>query len=64
VLAYLERPVRYLDAEQLMQLPAPAYLLAEAQTADMIGKARPELTIVLHATVDRKSLGLYELVPR
>ena len=39
VLAYLDRPVRYLEGEQLMALPAPAYLLAEPQTADMIGKA-------------------------
>jgi 4-amino-4-deoxy-L-arabinose transferase-like glycosyltransferase len=64
VLAYLDRPVRYLEGKQLMALPAPAYLLAEPQTADMIGKARPELTIVLHATINNKSLGLYELVPR
>ena len=47
-----------------MALPAPAYLLAEPQTVAMIGKARPELTIVLHATVDRKSLGLYEVTRR
>ena len=47
-----------------MALPAPAYLLAEPQTAEMIGKARPELTIVLHATINQKSLGLYEVARR
>ena len=62
VLAYLDRPVQYLDEKQLMALPAPAYLLADPQTADMIGKARPDLAIVLHATIKHKSLGLYELV--
>lgn len=64
VLAYLDRPVQYLEGEQLMALPAPAYLLAEPQTVAAIGKVRPELTIVLHANVDRKSLGLYEVTRR
>ena len=64
VLAYLDRPVQYLQRKQLVALPAPAYLLAERQTAEMIGKARPDLAIVLHATIEGGSLGLYELMPR
>jgi 4-amino-4-deoxy-L-arabinose transferase-like glycosyltransferase len=64
VLAYLDRPVQYLEEQQLMAMPAPSYLLAEPQTAERIGKARSDLAIVLHATIKHKSLGLYELVPR
>ena len=64
VLAYLDRPVRYLEEQQLMAMPAPSYLLAEPQTAERIGKARPDLVVVLHAMIKHKSLGLYELRPR
>jgi hypothetical protein len=45
-------------------LPAPSYLLAEPQTADMIGGARKDVAVVLLATIKYKSLGLYELAPR
>ena len=61
VLAYLDRPVRYLEMEELVALPAPSYLLAEPQTADMIGGARKDIAVVLLATIRYKSLGLYEL---
>ena len=64
VLAYLDRPVRYLEMEELVALPAPSYLLAEPQTADMIGGARKDVAVVLLATIKYKSLGLYELAPR
>ena len=64
VLAYLVRPVQYVQGKDLAALAAPAYLLADQRTADMIGKARSDLAIVLHATIKHKSLGLFELTKR
>jgi 4-amino-4-deoxy-L-arabinose transferase-like glycosyltransferase len=64
VLAYLERPVRYVQEKDLAALSAPAYLLADQRTADMIRNARPDLALVLHATIKHKSLGLFELTKR
>jgi len=64
VLAYLDRPVQYFQEKDLTALAAPAYLLADQRTADMIGKSRPDLALVLHATIKHKSLGLFELTKR
>ena len=64
VLAYLVRPVQYVEEKDLTALSAPAYLLADQRTADMIGKARSDLAIVPHATIKHKSLGVFELTKR
>ena len=63
MLAYLDRPVRYLPENELPMLAAPYYLLAQASTVARIAAAHPDFAIVRHATLRREDLALYEVQP-
>jgi hypothetical protein len=64
VLAYLDRPVRYLPQDELTTVAAPYYLLAQASTVAGIAAAHPDFAIVRHATLRRGGLAIYEVQPR
>ena len=63
MLAYLDRPVRYLPEEELPMVVAPYYLLAQASTIAAVAVAHPDFAIVRHATLRREGLALYEVQP-
>jgi 4-amino-4-deoxy-L-arabinose transferase-like glycosyltransferase len=63
-LAYLDRPVRYIPYPDLVSLPAPSFLLIDQPSAEDLAARRNDVTLVLHAIVGERGLGLYEVVPR
>lgn len=62
ILAYLDRPVRYLPAFELASIAAPAYLLVTPARAAEIAAARPDLAISEQASMGSRPLELYEVV--
>jgi 4-amino-4-deoxy-L-arabinose transferase-like glycosyltransferase len=62
VLAYLDRPVRYLP--DLSQVTAPSYLLAFRGEAEELDAARPDIALVFHAGISFHDLSLYEVIPQ
>jgi 4-amino-4-deoxy-L-arabinose transferase-like glycosyltransferase len=63
VLAYLDKPARYIPVDALAALPAPSYFLARQSVAARLAAERPDLDFTLHA-VTGSELGLYEVQPR
>ena len=64
ILAYLDRPVRYLPENELPTVAAPYYLLAQPSTVARIASRPPDFAIVRHATLRREGFALYEVQPR
>ena len=64
VLAYLDRPVRYLPQDELPTVAAPYGILpAQASTVARIAAAHPDFAIVRHAMLRREGLALDEVQP-
>lgn len=61
MLAYLNRPVRYLDVKDLMQINPPAYLVSPEHIAAAMKKHRGDLDIKLLSNVPERAYNLYEL---
>lgn len=63
LLAYLDRPVRYLRESELKTLPPRSYFLAPEAVAGRLSAERKDVTFVLHAVVG-SGTGFYEVRPR
>jgi 4-amino-4-deoxy-L-arabinose transferase-like glycosyltransferase len=63
VLAYLDRPARYIPVEKLVTLQAPSYFLASRPMAARLAAQRSDLAFTLHVVLGSE-VGLYEVQPR
>ncbi len=61
MLAYLNRPVRYLGVEALMKIDPPAYLVSSEHFVAEMKKRRSDLDIKLLSNVTDRTYNLYEL---
>ncbi len=65
ILAYLDgRPIRYMKAQDLGSIAAPAYLVAWPAVADDLARSRSDLSVDKLAALDLRGLVLYSVENR
>lgn len=64
VLAYLDRPIRYLSNDEMAAAPAPAYLLGWQENADLLAARRPDIVVTPLAALRERNLMLFATTPR
>jgi len=64
VLAYLDRPIRYLSNEEMAAVAVPAYLLGWQENADAIAARRPDVAVNRLAVMRENGIVLFEVTAR